>query len=412
LSRFGTAADRTLHSLRVRNFRLYFFGQVVSLTGTWMQSVAQAWLVLKLTGSGFAVGLVTGLQFLPILLLGSWGGLIADRMDKRRVLMVTQSIAALLALLLGLLDLFGVVRLWMVYALAAGLGLVTLVDMPTRQSFLSEMVGPEDLTNAVSLNVVIVNASRVVGPALAGFLIATVGTALCFLINAASYPAVILGLALMRSAELRRQAPVSRRRGQVREGLRYVLARPGLRTPLLLMAVAGTMAYNFSILLPLLARFSFHAGAGAYGGLFSLMGTGAVIGGLFIAGRRASPRILVGSVLAFGAMVMAAAAAPSLAVEMVVMVPLGAASTGFISNANALLQMGASPEMRGRVMALFSVVFVGSTPVGGPLVGWIAERFGPRASLALAGATTLVAGLVALNARRLRHRHQVAPAPG
>jgi MFS family permease len=412
LSRFGTAAGRTFHSLRVRNFRLYFFGQVVSLTGTWMQSVAQAWLVLKLTGSGFAVGLVTGLQFLPILLLGSWGGLIADRMDKRRVLMVTQSIAALLALLLGLLDLFGVVQLWMVYALAAGLGLVTLVDMPTRQSFLSEMVGPEDLTNAVSLNVVIVNASRVVGPALAGFLIATVGTALCFLINAASYPAVILGLALMRSAELRRQAPVPRRGGQVREGLRYVLARPGLRTPLLLMAVAGTMAYNFSILLPLLARFSFHAGAGAYGVLFSLMGTGAVIGGLFIAGRRASPRILVGSVLAFGAMVVAAAAAPSLAVEMVVMVPLGAASTGFISNANALLQMGSSPEMRGRVMALFSVVFVGSTPVGGPLVGWIAERFGPRSSLALAGATTLVAGFVALNARRLRHRHQVAPAPG
>jgi MFS family permease len=412
LSRFGAAAGRTFHSLRLRNFRLYFFGQVVSLTGTWMQSVAQAWLVLKLTGSGFAVGLVTGLQFLPILLLGSWGGLIADRMDKRRVLLVTQSAAALLALLLGLLDLFDVVRLWMVYAMSAGLGLVTLVDMPTRQSFLSEMVGPDDLTNAVSLNVVIVNASRVVGPALAGLIIATLGTALCFLINAASYPAVIVGLAMMRSAELRRQEPVPRRRGQVREGLRYVLARPELRTPLLLMAVAGTMAYNFSILLPLMARFSFHAGAGAYGALFSLMGTGAVIGGLFIAGRRASPRILVGSVLAFGAMVVAAAAAPSLPVEMLVMLPLGAASTGFISNANALLQMGASPEMRGRVMALFSVVFVGSTPVGGPLVGWVAERFGPRTSLALAGATTLAAGLVALNARRLRHRHQVAPAPG
>lgn len=412
MSRFGAAAGRTFHSLRLRNFRLYFFGQVVSLTGTWMQSVAQAWLVLKLTGSGFAVGLVTGLQFLPILLLGSWGGLIADRMDKRRVLLVTQSAAALLALLLGLLDLFDVVRLWMVYAMSAGLGLVTLVDMPTRQSFLSEMVGPDDLTNAVSLNVVIVNASRVVGPALAGLIIATLGTALCFLINAASYPAVIVGLAMMRSAELRRQEPVPRRRGQVREGLRYVLARPELRTPLLLMAVAGTMAYNFSILLPLMARFSFHAGAGAYGALFSLMGTGAVIGGLFIAGRRASPRILVGSVLAFGAMVVAAAAAPSLPVEMLVMLPLGAASTGFISNANALLQMGASPEMRGRVMALFSVVFVGSTPVGGPLVGWVAERFGPRTSLALAGATTLAAGLVALNARRLRHRHQVAPAPG
>ena len=412
MSRFGAAAGRTFHSLRVRNFRLYFFGQVISLTGTWMQSVAQAWLVLRITGSGFAVGLVAGLQFLPILLLGSWGGLIADRMDKRRILLVTQSSAALLALALGMLDLFGLVRLWMVYSLSAGLGLVTLVDMPTRQSFLIEMVGPEDLTNAVSLNVVIVNASRVVGPALAGLLIAAVGTALCFLINAASYPAVILGLALMRSAELRRQEPLPRRSGQVREGLRYVLSRSELRTPLLLMAVAGTMAYNFSIILPLLSRFVFHRGAGTYGVLFSLMGAGAVAGGLAIAGRRASPRILVGSVLAFGATVMAAAAAPTLAVEMVVMLALGAASTGFISNANALLQLGSGPEMRGRVMALFSVVFVGSTPVGGPLVGWIAERFGPRVSLAVAGATTLVAGLVALNARRLRRSHQVVPAPG
>jgi MFS family permease len=412
LSRFGTAADRTFRSLRVRNFRLYFLGQVISLTGTWMQSVAQAWLVLRITGSGFAVGLVTGLQFLPILLFGSWGGLLADRMDKRRVLLVTQSAAALLALTLGLLDLFGVVRLWMVYALSAGLGLVTLVDMPTRQSFLFEMVGPEDVTNAVSLNVVIVNASRVVGPAVAGLLIATVGTALCFLINAASYPAVILGLAMMRSAELRRQTPLPRGKGQVREGLRYALSRPELRTPLLLMAVAGTMAYNFSIILPLMTRFVFHAGAGAYGVLFSLMGTGAVIGGLAIAGRRASARILVGSVLAFGGTVVAAAIAPTLAVEMLVMLPLGAASTGFISNANALLQLGSGPEMRGRVMALFSVVFVGSTPVGGPLVGWIAERFGPRASLAVAGSATLLAGLFALNARRLRRAHEVAPAAG
>jgi MFS family permease len=376
-----------------------------------MQSVAQAWLVLKLTGSGFAIGLVTGLQFLPILLFGSWGGLIADRRDKRTVLLLTQTLAALLALTLGLLVLFDLIRLWMVYALALALGLDTMVDMPTRQSFLMEMVGPEDITNAVSLNAVIVNGSRVVGPAAAGILIATVGTAVCFLINAASYPAVIVGLALMRRGELRRQQPVPRGKGQVREGLRYALSRPELRTPLLLMAIAGTFAYNFSILLPLMTEFVFHAGPGAYGVLFSLMGTGAVVGGLVIAGRRASPRILVGSILVFGAMVVAAGVAPTLAVEMALMVPLGAASTGFISNSNALLQLGSAPEMRGRVMALFSIVFVGSTPIGGPLVGWIAEAFGPRTSMVLAGTATLVAGLVVTGRRRLMGRGAVVDVP-
>jgi MFS family permease len=411
LSRFRAAADRTFHSLRVRNYRLYFFGQTVSLTGTWMQSVAQAWLVLKLTGSGFAVGLVTGLQFLPILLLGSWGGLIADRMDKRRVLLVTQTLAASLALALGLVVLFDVVRLWMVFGLAGALGLVTVVDMPTRQSFVMEMVGPEDLTNAVSLNSVIVNASRVVGPALAGLLIASVGTGICFLINAASYPAVLVGLALMRKEDLRRRAPVMRSKGQVREGFRYVLARPGLRTPLLLMAVAGTLAYNFSILLPLMTQFVFHAGAGAYGLLFSLMGTGAVLGGLFVAGRQASRRILVASVLAFGVLVVLAGVASTLALEMAVMLPLGAASTGFIANSNALLQLGSSPEMRGRVMALFSVVFLGSTPLGGPLVGWIAERFGPRTSLVVAGAATVIAGALVASGSSRRSRGTVIDVP-
>jgi MFS family permease len=299
----------------------------------------------------------------------------------------------------------------MVYALAATLGLDTMVDMPTRQSFLMEMVGPQDVTNAVSLNAVIVNGSRVIGPAVAGILIATVGTAVCFLVNAASYPAVIVGLTLMRRSELRRQEPVARGKGQVREGLRYALSRPDLRTPLLLMAVAGTLAYNFSIILPLMTEFVFHAGPGAYGVLFSLMGAGAVIGGLVIAGRRASPRILIASILVFGAMVVAAGVAPTLAVEMAIMVPLGAASTGFISNSNALLQLGSAPEMRGRVMALFSIVFVGSTPVGGPLVGWIAEAFGPRTSMVLAGTATLVAGLLVTGRRRLMGRGAVFDVP-
>jgi MFS family permease len=412
LSRFSAALDRTFHSLRTRNYRLYFFGQIVSLTGTWMQSVGQIWLVLKLTGSGLALGFVTALQFLPMLLIGSWGGLMADRVDKRKLLILTQSLAAVLALILGLLTQFDVVRLWMVYALAGSLGIVQVFDMPGRQSFVIEMVGPEDVTNAVSLNAVIVNLSRVIGPAIAGILIATVGIAICFQINAGSYLAVILSLWMMRPAELRRQPPVPRGKGQLREGFKYVLSRPALRTPLLLMGVAGTLAYNFSILLPLLTRFTFHRGPGTYGAMFSLMGAGAVLGGLAVAARRATRRLLVGSTLAFGVAVIGVAASPTLGVAMAIMVAVGAASTGFIANSNSLLQLGSSPEMRGRVMALFAIVFLGSTPVGGPLVGWIAERYGPRTSLGLAGVATLAAGLVAAYPYRPWRQREAAPATG
>jgi MFS family permease len=391
------AAARTFRSLGVRNYRLYFLGQIISMSGTWMQSVAQAWLVLELTGSGIALGAVTALQFLPTLLLGPWGGLVADRVDKRRLLIWTQSASALFALVLGILTATHVVTLEMVYALALGLGLVTMVDMPTRQAFVIEMVGRDQLTNAVSLNGVIVNASRVIGPALAGALIATVGVGICFLVNGASYFAVIAGLLMMRTAQLVRSRTTARHRGQLREGLRYVWRTPELRIPLLLMAVVGAIGFNFSVLLPLMVRFAYHAGPGAFGALFSVMGVGAVAGGLAVAGwGRTSGRLQAGAAVAFGGSLALAAVAPTLHYEMVAMLPMGVASTAFIAMSNSLLQLGAAPQMRGRVMGLFAVVFLGTTPIGGPLMGWIAEHLGPRGAMAIAAGVTVVAGLATL----------------
>lgn len=397
---------RTFKSLRTRNYRLYFAGQIVSLSGTWMQSVAQAWLVLKLSGSGVDLGIVTALQFLPILLAGPWGGVVADRVDKRKLIAVTQTCAAVLALVLGILTVTGVVQLWMVYVMAMLLGTVNLVDNPTRQAFVMEMVGRDDVPNAVSLNSVVVNAARIVGPAFAGLLIATVGIGICFLLNSASFAAVIVAFALMRPDELHRGAPVPRKRGQLVEGLRYVWSHGELRTPLLLMAVVGTLAYNFSVVFPLLVERSFHSGAGTYGILYSVMGAGAVMGGLVIAARsRATPALLAGSMLGFGAALVAAATMPSLALEIAVMLPVGAGSTAFIATSNSLLQLQATPEMRGRVMALFSVVFLGSTPIGGPLIGWIAQQWGPRVALGVGAVATIGAGFVAaVFVRRSRRR--------
>lgn len=414
--RIGRTGARTFVSLRVRNYRLYFFGQIVSLTGTWMQSVAQAWLVLQITGSGVALGTTAALQFAPILVAGPWGGVIADRVDKRRLVIWTQAAAATLALTLGMLTLFDVVRLWTVFVLAFCLGIVNLVDMPTRQSFVFEMVGAEDLANAVSLNSVVVNGARVVGPAVAGLLIAYVGIAPCFLINAASYIAVIIGLLAMDPTNLRRAGRLARGPGQLRAGLRYAWSKPELRYPLLMMAVVGTLAYNFSVVLPLLVRETFKAGAKGYGVLFSVMGVGAVVGGLAIAARsRATRRLLGGASVALGLAIGLAAIAPNLTLVAAAMLPVGAASSAFIATSNALLQLGASSEMRGRVMALFSVVFLGTTPIGSPLVGWIAERFGPRSALGVAAVATVITGVAGLaSARkqaRQRSRRSSGPAP-
>lgn len=391
------AARRTFRSLQIRNYRLYFFGQIVSMTGTWMQIVGQMWLVFQLTGSGVALGVTTALQFVPMLVAGPWGGIVADRFNKRRVLIVTQAASAFFAVVLAALTLTGIVELWMVYALALMLGFVTVIDVPTRQSFYIEMVGPEDLSNAVGLNSTVFTSARVIGPAIAGLLISTVGIGWAFLLNALSFLALISSLTRMDESKLHRAEPVARAKGQLREGLRYVWSTPVLRSSLLLVAVIGTLAFNFRVLLPLMADRVFNGGAGTYGVLSAVQGAGTVLGALLAAGRsRPSRRVLVGSALLFGILMLLAAAAPSLALELLVLFPLGAASLVFIVTANATLQLNSTDAMRGRVMALYTTVFLGTTPIGSPFIGWVAEHFGARAAFVVAGGATVAAALAAL----------------
>jgi MFS family permease len=393
---------RMFRSLRVRNYRLFFFGQLVSLTGTWMQQVGQDWLVLRLTDRALPLGITLALQFAPMLVLGAWAGVVADRLDKRRLLLATQAAMASLALVLGVLTATGAIRLWMVYVLALLLGCATAFDMPTRQAFVSEMVGPDRVTNAIGLNSAVFNSARVVGPAVAGVLIAAVGIAPAFLINAASYLAVIAGLLAMDPARLHRLPPVDRAEGQVRAGLRYVWANPVLRSTIALVAVVGALGLNYRVALPLLARFTFGGDASAYGALASIMAAGAVVGSLAAARRgRPSRTLLLGSVAVFGALSFAAAAAPTLLAEAVVLAPLGVASMTFLATANSTLQLASSSEMRGRVMALYGLVFLGSTPLGGLLGGWMAGQFGPRSILLLSGVSSLAAaGLAAFLTRQ------------
>jgi MFS family permease len=390
----ASLGNRTFAALRTRNYRLFISGQAVSMSGTWMQSVAQSWLVLKLTGSGTALGLVVAAQFVPTLLGGPWGGLVADRFDSRRLLLGTQTVAGLLALVLGVLTVTDRVELWMVYVLAAGLGMVTAIDNPTRQTFVMAMVGPADVANAVTLNSVVVNAARIVGPGLAGVVISTLGVGPCFLLNAVSFLAVILVLALMRPSELHHSERAPRARGQLREGFRYVRSTPGLRVPLIMMAVIGTLAYEFTVTLPLLSEFTFDAGSGGFAAMSALMGAGAVLGGLVTASLGPpTPRRLCIMAAAFGILISAAAVSPNLVIALAVMPVLGAASVSVIAQSNATLQLAAAPQLRGRVMALFSVAFLGSTPIGGPIVGFVAEHGNPRLALGLGAAASVLAAV-------------------
>ncbi|HUY74072.1 MAG TPA: MFS transporter [Candidatus Dormibacteraeota bacterium] len=389
--------NRTFASLRNRNFRIFFTAQIVSVTGTWMQSIAQMWLVLHLTGSGIALGITAALQFTPILLFGTWGGLLADRVDKRKLLMVTQSAAGLVALVLAGLTLGGVVQLWMVYLLAFSLGMVNVFDNPGRQSFVTEMVGKDQVINAVGLNSAVFTLARVIGPAIAGVLIAAVGTGWCFLYNGLSYFPVVFALVLMHPWELHRGQPTPRARGQIRAGISYAWNRPELRFPLLLMLVVGTLAFNFSVLMPLMASFVFHSGASTFGLLMSFMGAGAFVGALVSASRaKPSHRLLAFAGIAFGALLIGAALAPTLPIELLVLLPLGAAMITFQATANSLLQLNSDPAFRGRVMALYVMVFLGSTPIGGPIVGWVAEQFGARTGLGLGGIATFIASVALL----------------
>jgi MFS family permease len=405
VTRAGLAVHRTFHALgHSRNFRLFFVGQAVSVTGTWMQMVATAWLVLQITGSGVALGIDTALAFGPILLFGPLGGVIADRFDKRRILLVTQFAYGLLAIALWGLVAADVVQLWMVYGLSFLQGVVTSIDNPTRQSFYSEMVRPTDLTNAVGLNSAVMTGTRIVGPALAGVLIAGVGLEWCFLINGVSYLAVIAGLAMMDSSELR---PTRSHLGPgaIREGLRYVWRTDGLRRPLLLMSVLFLFSFNYSVLIPLFAERTFGGDAGTLGLLLSVMGVGSLGGALVMAGR-ANPneRRLALSAIIVGVVTTLVALAPSLDLAVAGMIPLGAASVAFFITANSTLQLTARPEMRGRVMALYGMVFLGSTPFGGPVAGWLGEHFDARVALAGGGLVALATGALGLWALAQRGR--------
>lgn len=394
MTTFAMIGRETFASLANPNYRRYVQGQAISLIGTWMQSVAQSWLVLELTGSGTDLGVVVALQTLPVLLLGPYGGVVADRVDKRKLMILLQSIMGVLALTLGLLTITHQVTLWQVYILAFLLGMNNCFENPARQSFVLEMVGPKDLRNAVSLNSVLANVARAVGPAIAGLVIALGGLGICFLLNAFSFVAVVASLATLDVGTLAPSEPAIRAKGQLREGLSYVRGNPRLATPLLMMGLVGCLAYEFQVTLPVVAKETFGGGSEVYGFMTAAIGVGAVIGGLYVAARgRTGIRSMVNSCAVFAVVMAAAALAPTMWLELVALGLVGAASVGFLSKGNSTLQLEASPQMRGRVMALWAVAFLGSTPIGGPLAGLMSEQFGGRAGLGL-GAVACVAAAV------------------
>ena len=401
-------------SLRIRNYRLFATGQLISNTGTWMQRIAQDWLVFSLTGSATAVGITIALQFLPMMLFGLYGGVIADRYPKRRLLFLTQSAMGLTGLALAALTLSGHVHVSHVYALAFVLGMATVVDNPARQTFVSELVGPAQLANAISLNAANFQSARLIGPAVAGAMIGAVGSGWAFLFNGLSFVAPLTCMALMRTEELHPTKPVPRRRGDLREGLRYVTSHPELIWPIVLVGFVGTFGFNFPIWLTAFVDDVYHAGPGTYGTLNTMMAVGSVAGAL-LAARRRSPRMrmLVGVALLFGLLMVAASLSPVLWLFGALMLPVGMLGLTFNVSANSSVQLACDPAMRGRVMSLYMMVFLGGTPLGGPLMGWLTDAFGARASLIAGGGVSALAavavGLLLARAGGLRLRVSLRP---
>ncbi len=401
MTRVVRAGKTTFAALAVPNYRRYYSGQAISLIGTWMQMTAQSWLVLTLTHSSTALGVIVALQTLPVLTLGPYGGVIADRVDKRRLMIALQSAMGVQALILGALTVAGVVTVWEIGILAALLGLNNAFENPARQSFMMELVGADHLRNAVSLNSVLVNVARTVGPAVAGILIATVGDGVCFLANAGSFIAVVFSLTTMDITALSPSTPTPRARGQLRQGLSYIRNTPALAVPLIMMALAGCLTYEFQVSLPVMADRGLHVGAAGFGFMTAAMGIGAVAGGLLVAARgRTGLQPLVIAAFGFGAAVALAAVAPGLPLELLALALAGAGSISFMSTGNSTLQLGAAPDMRGRVMSLWFVAFQGSTPIGGPVVGATIAAFGPRAGLGLGAVTAILVGCGGLAACR------------
>ncbi len=403
--RITAVIGRTFSSVRTsRNFRLYLIGNSVSAIGTWMNFTASAWLVLTLTDSGTALGANISLYFLPVLLLGAYGGVLADRFDKRHILMMTQASYGVVALVLWALVATELVDLWMVYVLSLASGIVTAIDNPSRQSFYIDMVGEEHVRNAVSLNSAAFTGSRVIGPAVAGVLIATVGLAVCFLIDGLSYAAVLVALFAMRPGELHPQKRSTRDRGHLAAGIRYVWATDELRRPLLAMAVVFTVSFNFAVFVPLLADRTFNGDAGTFGLLSALAGVGSFLGAIVMASRVPEPgmRDLALWSVATGVSLMLPGLAPTLWLAGASMIPMGFAIMAFLITGNTMLQLSARPEARGRVMALYGIVFLGSTPIGAPIAGVIGEHLGARVGFLISGAVAGGLGLALLAVHRRR----------
>jgi MFS family permease len=404
----------TFAAMRIRNYLLYAIGQLISIGGLWMQTVAQSFLVLDLTGSGTALGYSVAARFGPIFVLGPWGGTVTDRTDRRRLLYLTQTASAALAVAFGVLVQTDAIRMWIVYTLAVALGFVNVFDSPARQSFIPELVPTSALQNAVILNSATVNLGRVVGGAFGGLAIAWTGLAIGFYLNAASFVVVVISLLMMRSDQIARPTPRQRKKGQVIAGLRYVRTTPEVLVPLLMTSVIGMLAWEFQISLPLIAERTFDGNASTFGTMLTFMGIGAVVGGLVAASRANSPaRSLSISAIGWGVAITAAALAPSLWTEYAILLFVGYGSLTFNALNKTVIQLAAVPHMRGRVMALWALVWQGSTPIGGPIVGWVGEHLGARWSLLVGGLPTIAVGILAypalnsIDARRLSDQQAV-----
>jgi MFS family permease len=388
-----TATRETFRSLHVRNFRLFFGGQLISQIGNWLTLVAQTLLVYKLTDNGVALGALAAAQFGPVLVLGPWAGLVADRSDKRRLLIIVQTIAMAQSFTLAALAFSGHPPVWSIYAVAMVGGITVAFDNPARRAFVVEMVPTDDMHNAVSLNSALMTSARVIGPALAGLLVATVGFGWCFLSDGLSYTAVIAGLWMMRTEELNPSPITPKAKRQVRDGLRYALSVRELWVPLTMMAVVGTLSYNFQTVFPVFAERDLGGNGTTFTLLFSVVSVGALIGALGTARRKTIYiRTVALASLAYGAAMALMTVAPNQLFAFAFGILLGIASIAFLTASTSIVQIEAAPEMRGRVLALQAMLFLGSTPIGGPIVGWVTQQFGARYAIALGAVAALGAG--------------------
>jgi MFS family permease len=409
VSRLRALRADAFSALSVPNYRRYLGGQSLSQAGSWMQQTALGWLVLTLTDSSSMLGVIIALQALPVLLLGAYAGVVADRVDKRRVMTALQVAMGVQALVLGVLTLTGAVRVWHLIVLSLFVGLASTFEGPVRQSFMVELVGRNELRNAVSLNSTVMGLARVVGPAVGGILIATFGVSTCFLVNAASYGAVVTSLITLDRTRLEPSPPVARARGQLREGLRYAAGSRDIAVPLVMVALAGTLAYEWPVTLPVLAREALDAGPDGYGLVFGAMGFGAIIGSLVVAARgRLGPGPLAVAAVGLGIAMALATVAPTLPVAMAAMVFVGWTSVAFQSTGNATINLAADPTMRGRVMSLWFIAVQGSTPIGATIVGALMGFAGARAGLGIGAVTCVVVALIGLTAIRRLHAEAAA----